>query len=413
MSAGGSSGSDNKMTCIGGAFVFLLILGSLAGAGYMFFGDQLFPSNDRQNNRQGNNSSTSSSSSGHRYRGDAVEIGIAYGTEKKRWLKWAAEEFEKTADGKKIKVDLIPRGSREGAQEVLDGNEKIHVWSPASALMKNYFINEWQVKHGGGDPIIRGESLALSPMVFVFWEERYRAFTRKYEAVNFRTLGEAMLLDGGWGAIAEKPEWGFFKFGHTDPTKSNSGGVALILMTCEYHDKSAGLTLADITDVQFQQWLKTVENAVAGLSHSTGTMMREMVLKGPSSFDVLCVYENLAIDYLKNAEGRWGKLHVAYPSRNMWNDNPYYILDVPWSSKEQRAAAEAFLEFLLREPIQKQALEHGFRPANVKVPVKFPESPFVRYESYGLKIDIQVDAEAPKGEVIENLLHSWQRSRVN
>ena len=46
------------------------------------------------------------------------------------------------------------------------------------------------------------------------------------------------------------------------------------------------------------------------------------MLKGPSSYDAVFVYESVAIDYLKNAEGRWGALHIIYPAYNMWNDNP-------------------------------------------------------------------------------------------
>ncbi len=45
----------------------------------------------------------------------------------------------------------------------------------------------------------------------------------------------------------------------------------------------------------------------------------------------------------------------------MWNDNPFYVLDAPWSSKEQRQAAGTFLDFLMTESIQKQSLAHGFR----------------------------------------------------
>jgi len=116
------------------------------------------------------------------------------------------------------------------------------------------------------------------------------------------------------------------------------------------------------------------------------------------------------IDYLKNAEGRWGTLHVAYPYQNLWNDNPYYILDAPWVSKEQRQAAETFLTFLLSEPAQMRSLQHGFRPGNPNVPIKFPESPFIKYQQYGLKIDIPQVCETPKADVIINLLASWQRA---
>jgi ABC-type sulfate transport system substrate-binding protein len=142
-------------------------------------------------------------------------------------------------------------------------------------------------------------------------------------------------------------------------------------------------------------------------------MMKEMVLKGPSSYDAAIVYENVAIDFLKNAEGRWGQIRVIYPEYNAWNENPYYIVDVPWSTPEQRKAAEIFLTFLLTDRIQREALVHGFRPANPNVPVKFADSPFVTYASNGVQVDLQKICDPPKAEVVNNLLESWQRAQGN
>jgi ABC-type Fe3+ transport system substrate-binding protein len=156
-----------------------------------------------------------------------------------------------------------------------------------------------------------------------------------------------------------------------------------------------------------------LERGASGMSNSPGNMMREMVLKGPSSYDALLVYENVAIDYLKNAEGRWGQLRVAYPEFNAWNENPYYIINAPWSTSDQRKAADAFLNFLLTEPIQKESLTHGFRPANPSVPVKFAGSPFELYASNGVQVDLQKICEPPKAEVVNNLLASWQRTQGN
>jgi ABC-type sulfate transport system substrate-binding protein len=135
-----------------------------------------------------------------------------------------------------------------------------------------------------------------------------------------------------------------------------------------------------------------------------------MVLKGPSSFDAVMVYESVAIDFLKNAEGRWGELRVVYPDRNMWNDNPYYILSTEWSGPEEQRAAEMFLAFLMSETIQRKALDHGFRPGDPSVAVNAPESPFVKYEKYGLTIDLTTVCEPPRPEVINNLQQTWQRA---
>ncbi|HEV3460074.1 MAG TPA: substrate-binding domain-containing protein [Thermoanaerobaculia bacterium] len=344
--------------------------------------------------------------------GPAAEIGIAYGTEKERWLQWAAARFAETADGKRIKLNLIPMGSLEGAQAVLAGDTRIHVWSPASSLYKDVFAQEWQLKHNAS-PFKREENLALSPMVFVMWKERYDAFLAKYHEVSFKTLGQALAEGSGWEAIAGKPEWGLFKLGHTHPNESNSGLATLVLMAYDFRGKTRGLTLADILDPGFNSWEQSFERAVSGLTNSTGNLMRDMVLRGPSAFDAVVVYESVAIDYLKNAEGRWGELRVDYPKRNLWNENPYFILDTPWSSKEQREAAAKFLDFLLTEPIQRQSLVHGFRPGNPAVPVRFAGSPFVDYQRFGLRVDLGTVCEPPPAEVINNLLAGWERAHAS
>lgn len=401
-----SEPSSPKLTLAGKLFVLLFVAGCLYGAWLLFVRKPI-----------GNAGTASEARADRDVRNDAgpgVRIGIAYGTEKERWLEWAVAEFAKTEAGEGIGVDLIPLGSLEGAQAVLRNDERIHVWSPASALYKDIFLQEWQVQRSAGSPvtgpIVREENLALTPMVFVMWAERHQAFVKTYGEVSFRTLGQALAEPSGWQTIAGKPEWGLFKLGHTHPNQSNSGLMTLALMAYDYHQKARGLTLQDILDPGFVGWLRDFERGVSGLSNSTGNLMREMVLKGPSAYDALVVYESVAIDYLKNAEGRWGELRVVYPARNAWNENPYYVLDVPWSSPEQREAAGKFLDFLLTEPVQKQSLVHGFRPGNPAVPVRFAGSPFVAYQRFGLSVDLGTACETPRSEVLNNLLAGWERA---
>ncbi len=394
------SSDGPRLTLLGKLFVALFILACVAGAYYLFLGKKAV-----EQTRQ----VTGNLIGG----GPQVEIGIAYGTEKQRWLEWAVSEFAKTSDGKPITVNLIPMGSLEGAHAILNGDKRINVWSPASAAYKDIFVQEWQVKNGGGNPIVKEEPLALTPMVFVVWEERYKAFIQKYKVMNLDTINQALQERSGWDAIAHQPDWGLFKFGHTHPNESNSGLMTLVLAAYSYNHKTKDLSVADVVNAGFQQWLTSLERSTTGFSNSTGNMMKEMVLKGPSSYDALMVYEAVAIDYLKNAEGRWGELRVVYPEYNAWNENPYYIVDVPWSTPDQRKAAQTFLDFLLSDRIQREALVHGFRPANPNVPVKFPESPFVKYAGNGVQIDLQKICDPPKAEVVNNLLQSWQRAQSN
>lgn len=62
----------------------------------------------------------------------------------------------------------------------------------------------------------------------------------------------------------------------------------------------------------------------------------------------------------------------------------------------------------MSEPVQQKALAHGFRPGNPNVPVKYAESPFVKYARYGIKIDLLVAAEFPSGAVLHNLQQTAQ-----
>jgi ABC-type Fe3+ transport system substrate-binding protein len=395
--------SGPKLTFAGKLVVFLFVAGCLYGAYALFLRRPLGGPRPAPG-------SSAAPAATPTDTGARVEIGIAYGTEKERWLQWAAGQFAQTEEGRRIKIDLIPMGSLEGAQAVLRGDQRITVWSPASSLYKDVFLQDWQVQHGSDKPFVREENLALSPMVVVMWAERYDAFAKKYGEVSFKTLSQALGEAGGWQAIAGKPEWGLFKLGHTHPNESNSGVATLVLMAYDYHGKTRDLTLQDILDPGFQTWAKGFEKGVSGLSNSTGNLMREMVLKGPSAFDAVVVYESVAIDYLKNAEGRWGELRVVYPQRNLWNENPYYVLNAPWSTPEQQKAAGRFLDFLLSEPVQKQSLVHGFRPGNPAVPVRFPSSPFETYKRFGLNVDLGSMCAPPKAEVINNLLQWWQRA---
>jgi hypothetical protein len=349
-----------------------------------------------------------------------IEIGVAFGTEKRTWFDWAVQEFASRKEGAGIQVNLIPMGSEEAAHAILDGDRRIHVWSPASSLYGVIFRRDWEAK-GRESPFARQEKLALTPMVIVMWKSRYQAFSRRCREISLQTLDFAMRAKGGWGQIAAKPQWGRFKFSHTHPNQSNSGLMTLLLLSYEYFHKTADLSVREIMTEDFQDYLEGFERGVTGmsdstagltklLSHSTGDLMKEMVLEGPSRYDAILVYESVAIDYLGSAEGRWEPLQVIYPPCNLWSENPYYILNTSWTTPAHQKAAETFLKFLLTEPSQVKALEHGFRPGNTAVTIKRPESPFVRYAANGLTIDVSPICEVPSPEVIDNLLESWIRN---
>jgi hypothetical protein len=91
----------------------------------------------------------------------------------------------------------------------------------------------------------------------------------------------------------------------------------------------------------------------------------------------------------------------------MWNEHPYYILDVPWSEPAHRAAAEEYLKFLMSQPVQERALEHGFRPGNPEVSVRSADSPLLRHAKQGLRIELPRMCEPPRANIVKKLLASF------
>ena len=185
---------------------------------------------------------------------DAVtEISFLYSTEKKDWVESAAASFQRAHPD--IKVQLVGKGSLEAAQAILDGREKPTVWSPADSAVLRMLESDWATEPSRG-PLFASEGegapqpLVITPLVFVVWEDRAEVLQKANagRAVSWKAIHKAVASDQGWPSIGGKPEWGFVKLGHTDPTRSNSGLQALLLASMAYYGKQRDLTVADLLE---------------------------------------------------------------------------------------------------------------------------------------------------------------------
>jgi ABC-type Fe3+ transport system substrate-binding protein len=348
-------------------------------------------------------------------KGAKVTLDFLYTTEKERWLKGALEEFAKARPDIHVKARGV--GTIESIRLIAEGKESPVAWSPADEVALNLLETEWALQKGS--PIVdrssdvAPEPLVITPLVVIAWEERAKALAKagKGDPTDWSVIHQLATSPTGWLGIGAPAEWGFVKLGHTAPNTSNSGLQALILMAYGYHGKSAGLTQADILDERFQKWLKEVETAVGKFGNSSGTYMKDMVLFGPSKYDVIWNYESVAISDMAAAQGRWGNLSVYYPKPTLWSNHPFVVLKSAGATPEQRQAAKVLRDFLLSAPVQQRALEFGFRPANpdVKVLSADPNNPWNRLKPFGVRVDIPPTAEPPSGEVTRLLLETWRR----
>ncbi|MCP3101124.1 substrate-binding domain-containing protein [Myxococcus sp. K15C18031901] len=348
--------------------------------------------------------------------GEVTEVSFLYSTEKKEWVEAAAAAFQQ--EHPSIRLKLLGLGSLDAAQAILDGREKPTVWSPADSAVLRLLAADWATDAERG-PLFAPQGdeapapLVITPLVFVVWEDRAEVLKKASGGgtVSWKVLQKAVTSPQGWPAIGGKPEWGFVKLGHTDPTRSNSGLQTLLLATLEYYGKRAGLTVGDLLDPRYQDWMKALERGVTRFEPSTGTFMADMVRFGPSRYDIAVVYESLAISQLSHAQGRWGDLRVYYPSLTLWSDHPAAVLQGDWVTPAQKAAALEWLRYLRSRPVQERALAFGFRPADPTVPLRTEaaDNPFTRLASHGVRVEVPPVAEVPQPRVVRELLALWTR----
>lgn len=342
-----------------------------------------------------------------------ITVTIWYSTEKREWLEAAKQQFEATnptSNGRPIQVVLKGLGSPEIAQRVASqdwrGETPPTAVSPASDLWLSMFnVPVAAASNEAQQPLV------LSPLVVVGWEDRAKVLWPNGPKDFWPDLHNAFVNEGGWKALGGNESWGPVKFGHTSPLTSNSGAQTLILLAYAFHNKSSGLTSADISDPAFAQWLVEIESGVPSFGDSTGTFMNDIATKGPSQYDFGVVYENLALQSMDAARQRQGQsLRIFYPPATLFSDHPFAVVDGAWAKPEERAAAIVFRDFLRSNAIQQLALQYGFRPADPNVAITSDDSsnPFKKYVANGVQVNIAQQAEVPSAEVVNSLLELWK-----
>jgi Ca-activated chloride channel family protein len=306
---------------------------------------------------------------------------MLYGSEKQAWIEDVVKDFNSrnvTACDGPITMKAIPIGSGQSMQDILSGAAQPDVWSPAGSVWLPLLNAQWQAKHAGQQLIGTGAtdtpSLVTSPVVIAMWKPQAEALGWPQKAIGWSDIAKLSTDPNGWSTYGH-PEFGEFKFGHTHPNYSNSGLDAVIAMNYAATNKVRGLNLDDVNSSTTKNFVSTVESSVIHYGDSTGFFANKMFTNGPGYLSATVMYENLVI------QANDGKTypHLAHPvvaiypkEGTFYSDHPYAILNAPWMTPAKKAAGLAFRNFLLTTDQQKKALQYGFRPSDVSVPITAP-----------------------------------------
>lgn len=344
-----------------------------------------------------------------------------------------------TVNGQRVTIELSAMDSESAADMIADREISPLVWIPASSAW-TLRVNQARRAENLPDAYLTSGPyqilpVAESPTVFVGPRPRVALLqTQCGGRLTWPCIRSATITAGGWSALGGDPGWGLVKVGYANPLRTNTGLLALILMTYGYYDRPYGLNAGDITNTTYVDFVRDIGRSVTTFADSSAEWARGIVTRCPSFFDVALAYESVAATSIANARGRGCDLLVEYPAINVNSDFPFAIaMDDPPAPNGpngprgpsgpsdkvrllalavQRDAAVALRDHFYSPPSQKQALAHGLRPANPDVPiVGTKQNPLAENEANGIELVLPRAeiADFPSADVTTAMLATWKQ----
>ena len=340
----------------------------------------------------------------------SLELLFPFGSEKEDWLKAVTDEFNaaghKSSSGKPIFVSAMPMGSGECMEEVNSGRIQANLVSPASSA----FIELANATHRAstGDNLVdKTDNLVMSPVVIAMWKPMAQAMGWPDKPLGWGDILELAQGGEGWKKF-NKSQWGKFRFGHTHPEYSNSGLISLLAEVYAATGKTRGLSKEDVSKPETAKYLEEIEQAVVHYGSSTGFFGKTMFDNGPSYLSAAVMYENMVIESTRGNYNLPMDVVALYPKEGtFWSDHPCGIVNAKWNDDEHKAAAKEYIDSLLDKPQQLRAMEFGFRPADVKIPLAAPIDVAHGVDPKEPKTTLEV----PGADVMNQILELWRKHK--
>jgi Ca-activated chloride channel homolog len=288
--------------------------------------------------------------------------------------------------GRSVRVTGRAITSGEAERMIAAGTLRPVIWGPASSLwgrlLNAHVRRDWVP--------LDNPSIVQSPQVIAIPEKTARKLGWPKRPI-------------GWKDIPSFAATGTFRFGHPNPTTSTSG---LSAVAAEYYavtGKIAGLTIDDVNRARPD--VRKIEASVVHYTPTADDFLAQLARYGPRYASAVVVQETQVVQF--NERSPW-RLVAVYPADGTFiADYPYVVLDAPWVSSDERAAARAFWRWLRGEVTPEAAARNGYRVATPGAPVLPPVDP--EHGADPGKPDIVLVPPVP--DVLTAILATWKGDR--
>ncbi|HEX4821495.1 MAG TPA: substrate-binding domain-containing protein [Acidimicrobiales bacterium] len=364
--------------------------------------------------------------------GSCTVVDMAVSPEKIDLIVALAKSFNGTKqariDGNCIFVRPQKKSSGAAAQllytnwnESTDGPKPV-VWSPAAGSW-GQIVNQRLSEQGQQAIVGTGDPFMVTPLVIAMPKPMADALGYPAKPVGWSDIFTLATDPRGWGAVGH-PEFGPFKLGKTNPNFSTSGLNELIAQTYAASKKTTGLSQEDLDKPDVVAFGTGIESSVVHYGDTTLTFLNNWYRADQRSSSLnyvsaVAVEEKSVIDYNQgNPDGildpgeqpRPPKIPLVaiYPKEGtLFSDSPFFTLNAPWVSQQEKDAAKVFEDFVKQPENQQQVLKFNFRPGNPAVAIGDPIT-----AANGVDPNQpQTLLEVPQPRVLTSLLDKWEGQR--
>lgn len=311
-----------------------------------------------------------------------LEITIAVNPLAESWVRAAADVFNAREPvvnaNRRVLVRVVPvedvdvwNGGTSWSDGLLEESERPTLWMPAAAFSAEYVASDSRLPFTELTP-----STARTPLMWGGYADSVRSFVDlptlgfDWESVARTTISDAWATENGYVKMAFAP-----------PDQTVSGLAVLVMGAASYHE-SGDLSGPDLRDEGFRRWVLPVLESVPNMNSLGSDPAKAIAQRGASVADVALLPESQWIMNLERI-GTPDEFTVSYPSYQLMLEFPLLVWDSSFVTDDERAAANAFNNWLMDEARQAGAADYGLRPA-VGEPTEVATR-FTAAEPYGIQ----------------------------
>ncbi len=331
---------------------------------------------------------------------NAVRLPFAYSPEKEKLLVPLIREFNREDGEAFVEGQVVASGEAES--KIADGRLEPVIWSPASSLWGRLLNFDADRPLAPDD----NPSIVRTPLVIAMWEPFAKALGWPREQIGFEQVIRLARSNQGFAEFGH-PEFGSFKYVHTNPDFSTSGLSAVVAEYYAATGKKEGLTETDVRSSKARKIVRDIERSIVHYGDTTLFIADQMRANGPGYASAVAMEEVTLLDFNKR-RGPQPKLVALYPPEGtFYSDNPFIVLNAPWVTSAERAAARRFGDFLAERISPEVAARSGFRPADLD---QEPVAPVSKENGVDPGQPERV-LGLPEPRVLDRLKQTWREDR--